>query len=61
MCTRPLRSRRDTEQNDYDPQPIAELERYLLEPGLRGPSISTISTACVEDELNEHEMEQLIS
>jgi hypothetical protein len=50
MCTRPLRSRRDVPQNDYNPQPIGELERYLLEPGLRREdSNGTVSTAYVED------------
>lgn len=50
MCNRPLRSRRDAPPNDFSTQPIAELEHYLLEPGLRrNPSTNTISTTCVEE------------
>lgn len=51
MCNRPLRSR-NLPPSEHDPQPIAELERYLLEPGLRPQCLSsdTLSTICVEDD-----------
>jgi hypothetical protein len=40
MCTRPLRSWRNDTPQDQDLQPILELERYLLEPGLLQEGLS---------------------
>ncbi|CAD5215508.1 unnamed protein product [Bursaphelenchus okinawaensis] len=44
MCTRTLRSWRNVTQRSEDTRPIINFERYLLEPGLRSPSVATIST-----------------
>ncbi|CAD5221398.1 unnamed protein product [Bursaphelenchus xylophilus] len=55
MCTRTLRSWRDVTQRPGDTRPIINLERYLLEPGLRRGSATTISTTAESNE-DGHEL-----